>query len=265
MIHVHGGGDHPHGDDDVTTMAEPIPDEVRALLAAADVRHDADSHLYVVQFPPPGERRLLMRAHQALLEAGGSYSSTAGGYLFREDPRGILGIAEHGLAPEATPISTAHTLLANFGRPAGGRRLLEPSAGGGAIVGPAVRAGFAVTAIELHADHARECAAAGADVVVVRDFLQVDPGDLEHFPCIAMHPPFELGEDVAHVAHALRFLAPGGRLVAITNPQIDDAPPVGRILRSRAIAEWHVHESILFSDETGEARRVATLCADAAP
>jgi 16S rRNA G1207 methylase RsmC len=30
-----------------------------------------------------------------------------------------------------------------------------------------------------------------------------------------MNPPFAKGQDICHVAHALKFLRPGGRLVAI--------------------------------------------------
>jgi 16S rRNA G1207 methylase RsmC len=30
-----------------------------------------------------------------------------------------------------------------------------------------------------------------------------------------MNPPFSRGQDVAHILHALKFLKPGGRLVAL--------------------------------------------------
>src|SRR5207245_11261486 len=44
------------------------------------------------------------------------------------------------------------------------------------------------------------------------DFLEVDcrPG----FDRVAMNPPFEHGQDIDHVRHALSMLKPGGRIVA---------------------------------------------------
>lgn len=46
------------------------------------------------------------------------------------------------------------------------------------------------------------------------DFLQCN-GDLGKFDRILMNPPFENGSDIKHIRHAMAFLAPGGRLVAI--------------------------------------------------
>jgi type I restriction-modification system DNA methylase subunit len=48
------------------------------------------------------------------------------------------------------------------------------------------------------------------------DFLTVEPRPI--FDRIVMNPPFAKQADIAHVAHALSFLKPGGRLVAITTP-----------------------------------------------
>lgn len=46
------------------------------------------------------------------------------------------------------------------------------------------------------------------------DFLQCN-GDLGKFDRILMNPPFADGQDIAHIKHAINFLNPGGRLVAI--------------------------------------------------
>jgi protein-L-isoaspartate O-methyltransferase len=46
------------------------------------------------------------------------------------------------------------------------------------------------------------------------DFLQCN-GDLGKFDRILMNPPFERGDDIKHIQHAVTFLKPGGRLVAI--------------------------------------------------
>ncbi|MBU9236589.1 DUF3560 domain-containing protein [Burkholderia multivorans] len=50
--------------------------------------------------------------------------------------------------------------------------------------------------------------------VVCADFLACGD-ELGQFDKIIINPPFANGQDIAHISHALRFLAPGGRLVAI--------------------------------------------------
>lgn len=93
--------------------------------------------------------------------------------------------------------------------------VLEPSAGDGAIaatVAPLVRV---VDCIEIDPGRAGRIRAGGyARLVHTADFLAVAPkGDLYHR--VIMNPPFGKRADLAHVTHALRFLMPGGRLVAV--------------------------------------------------
>jgi protein-L-isoaspartate O-methyltransferase len=47
-----------------------------------------------------------------------------------------------------------------------------------------------------------------------RDFLEVTEGQGQ-FDRIVMNPPFENGADIKHIQHALTFLKPGGKLVAL--------------------------------------------------
>lgn len=94
-------------------------------------------------------------------------------------------------------------------------RVLEPSAGLGAIAGRAAASSRVVTCIEI--DHGRVMALRHAGIyeqVMEADFLDVAPqGD--GFDVVLMNPPFADRADVEHVLHAERFLRPGGRLVAI--------------------------------------------------
>ncbi len=107
-----------------------------------------------------------------------------------------------------------------------GHRVLEPSAGTGRILDAVAAAGVPceVRAVEVSRDLAagllrhplakvRSCATDYS--VKGGDFLTVDPARWGTFDRILMNPPFALGADVDHVTHAVRFLAPGGRLVAI--------------------------------------------------
>ena len=50
--------------------------------------------------------------------------------------------------------------------------------------------------------------------IVCGDFLEQN-GNLGKFDRVVMNPPFINGADIKHIKHALTFLKPGGRLVAI--------------------------------------------------
>jgi hypothetical protein len=95
--------------------------------------------------------------------------------------------------------------------------VLEPSAGKGdildAIIDRFPSIGPYLFAVEISSDlveiidlkgYKYECA----------DFLTIDPAKYQ-VDRIVMNPPFENGQDVDHVTHALKMLKPGGRLVAI--------------------------------------------------
>lgn len=98
--------------------------------------------------------------------------------------------------------------------PCGSDRVLEPSAGTGALLG-------AITAVQP----AAVCTAVEMDGVLARRLCERFPGvrhadflacnDLGRFDRIVMNSPFDHGADVEHIEHAFRMLAPGGILVAI--------------------------------------------------
>lgn len=100
-------------------------------------------------------------------------------------------------------------------------RVLEPSAGLGRLY-RAVRAVDPVAPVVL-VDSSPTCfrelyhATEGDGNATIRaaDFLSLEPGDLGLFDSVVMNPPFKMRTDIRHVNHARRFLAPGGKLVAI--------------------------------------------------
>lgn len=51
--------------------------------------------------------------------------------------------------------------------------------------------------------------------VTCGDFLKMAPDPKRLYDRVIMNPPFDLGRDQDHVVHALKFLQPGGMLVAI--------------------------------------------------
>lgn len=108
-----------------------------------------------------------------------------------------------------------------------GRGVLEPSAGNGSIVNACLSVGFDVSAIEMNESHLpklRELQSSGVVAgrrcdIHLSDFLLTPvPGPLALFDAVAMNPPFTGLADIAHVTHALKFVKPGGILVAITSP-----------------------------------------------
>jgi SAM-dependent methyltransferase len=99
-------------------------------------------------------------------------------------------------------------------------RILEPSAGTGALIAAARGAHTAlqphIRAVEIERDRARGLAVLGiADRVISGDFLELSPEQVGTFDRILMNPPFDGGRDIDHVRHAVKFLRPGGRLVAV--------------------------------------------------
>lgn len=103
------------------------------------------------------------------------------------------------------------------GHGAKGMRVLEPSAGNGALVLPLVAAGAEVTAVEIDDRYLGDLRALhGLHTVIVADFLQTEPPSRGFDLCV-MNPPYEDGQDVAFILHALKF-AP--RVVGIFTDRI---------------------------------------------
>lgn len=97
-----------------------------------------------------------------------------------------------------------------------GSRVLEPSAGTGAIVRAVLAAvpGVMCQCVEMNASLAEHIGATFPEVAVTcADFLNCVPQAV--YDRIIMNPPFRHGDDLKHIRHALKMLAPGGNLVAV--------------------------------------------------
>ena len=125
------------------------------------------------------------------------------------------------VAPQLFP--TPPALAARMVEMAGieaGDRVLEPSAGTGNLA-KAIRSAVPGAHLDLIEIDPRLCSilqASGFEVSCC-DFLAasmpVCPDSEAGHDCVLMNPPFSKGQDVAHILHALKFLKPGGRLVAL--------------------------------------------------
>lgn len=126
-----------------------------------------------------------------------------------------------------TPADLARRMVQVAGCMAG-QRILEPSAGTGNLIEAAVNAATGFDCCEVVA--IEKSAALVENLKAMRnlwlyandsnfgihcgDFLSFT-APLKKFHRVIMNPPFKNGEDIKHIRHAMGFLAPGGRLVAL--------------------------------------------------
>lgn len=203
-----------------------LDDDVRDVLARSTVND------LVLRLPEQLDRALYTKTNKALEALGGKWDRKRKGHLFEGDPRAAIAAAsEDGTVAHPnpddffpTPRDVATLACARLGMGGAWKRTLEPSAGEGDLIAPLVELlgrPQRVGDLQLfEKDPKREVTlrAKGITTACVRDdFLSVDPEKWEPFERIVMNPPFHRGADTAHVAHALDFLAPGGRLVAVVS------------------------------------------------
>jgi hypothetical protein len=118
-----------------------------------------------------------------------------------------------------TPIAIAAEMVKAAGiQP--GDRVLEPSAGTGRLLDAIAAAGGVPTAVELNVGLAQQLRQRYADVRQA-DFLEcgAELGEAT-FAAAILNPPYSGSHDgkpvdVAHILHAMKFVRPGGRLVAL--------------------------------------------------
>ena len=168
------------------------------------------------------ERKLYEKVAKAIQLAGGKWKTNKQGFVFDSDPRAKLGLAlasgvvvdekklrQAFYTPEAVANEVAR--MANLD----GHLVLEPSAGDGALVKACLAYGASsVDTVEIDEETARklkkEYIPTKRVTCWIGDFMKLDPNI--KYARIVMNPPYTKGQDVAH---AMKFLAPGGRLFAI--------------------------------------------------
>ncbi|MFE6066719.1 class I SAM-dependent methyltransferase [Streptomyces sp. NPDC056525] len=165
--------------------------------------------------------KLYQRVNLALGAVGGKWSRSKQAHLFPVDAADAVALLlntgevttddERGWYPTPAPIVDRLLELADL---TPGYEVLEPSAGRGAIAGPAAARGALVDCVELDPSRADHIRAGGyARSVTTADFLAVPVN--RQYQRVIMNPPFADRQDIRHVERALRFLQPGGLLVAV--------------------------------------------------
>jgi predicted RNA methylase len=156
-----------------------------------------------------GQWNRYKRAHQFPGDAANAIAELlATGQVITDDDRGYF--------PTPEPIVERLLALAEI-EP--GCELLEPSAGRGAIAKPAVGRGAIVDCVEIDEARAEHIRSAGyARKVITADFLDVKVE--RRYQRAVLNPPFGNRQDVRHVERALRFVEPGGLVVAVMSANL---------------------------------------------
>lgn len=157
----------------------------------------------------------------ALQKIGGSWKGgKVQGFVFPSDPTDLLsdlqGGAKRNIKKEfqffGTPSALARQLveLANIKNYS---RVLEPSAGQGAIIEQINLAGFTPYCYELMEQNRDVLNKSGLSFNLIgEDFLKHSQGEYE---AIIANPPFSKNQDIDHVKHMYDFLSDSGTLVSV--------------------------------------------------
>lgn len=174
----------------------------------------------MLTLPAQLDRKLYLKVNTALEAAGGKWNKAKKCHVFDGPPRERLGlvvaagiVVDERKAKQSfyTPFVVASELvqLANVA----GLVVLEPSAGMGSLVKACLNAGACrVDCVE--SDQTCHAALVSLDTNVnIADFLSLPA--IPQYYRIVMNPPFSKGKAVKHIAHAAKWLRPGGMLFAI--------------------------------------------------
>ena len=193
-----------------------VEDDVLAVLSRAET--DGNALTLTGQL----DRKMYERTNRVLEAAGGKWNKKAKAHLFddeaatRVDQIILSGEVEvpkdeFNFFPSPPAVVARLMELADVQH---GMRVLEPSAGKGAIAYACADAGATVDCYELM--EANFVALSGdmrLGSVRHMDFLAQAPE--ASYERVVMNPPFAKQADIRHVLHALRFLKPGGLLVSV--------------------------------------------------
>lgn len=173
------------------------------------------------------DRKIYQKVNVAIEAAGGKWNRKAKAHLFDVPPREALGlVVAAGVVIDTkkerqafyTPSHIADRLakIADVR----GHRVLEPSAGNGALADACIRGGASmVSVIEMDPEECINLKAKGY-VGLEGDFLTARPRPI--FSRIVMNPPFAKNQDVKHLSRALQWLAPQGVIVCILPDRFRD-------------------------------------------
>lgn len=158
---------------------------------------------------------------KALIDAGGKYKKC--GFEFSGDAEEVKARLAGGEVINdkkkyqffATPQALAKNLIDIAGINKA-HRVLEPSAGQGAISNLVREIGAECVVVELMPENAKALTRQGYDVIN-GCFLEQTTEEIGLFDRIVANPPFTKNQDIEHIKKMFSFLSPGGKLVSMAS------------------------------------------------
>lgn len=168
------------------------------------------------------DRPTYLDVNKVLEACGGKWNRSLKVHLFDDDPQDLIDTVintgkcfrkKQDFDQFDSPPSVVETVIREASiKP--GMTVLEPQAGLGYLATEAAHVGGSVDCYEL--DPQRIAILEQNPLlkhVWQGDFMEAAPR--RDYDRIVMNPPFSKQQDIDHVLHALKFLAPGGRLVSV--------------------------------------------------
>lgn len=196
----------------MATATVSITPEVEAVLRASTIEQNR------LVLPGMLDRKLYVSTNKVLELLGGAWNRKLKAHVFEDDPGfRIQEALEAGEMVDPvklyqfypTPKDVAEQLVI-LAWPQIGNRILEPSAGDGAIL-KAIGTPGVVDACEIQESLREKIAPLCA--IVAADFLEYNPGPI--YDRVIANPPFTKRQSVKHANHMLDCLKPGGRIVTV--------------------------------------------------
>lgn len=205
-----------------------MPKQVELTPEARDVLTRATIEPLWVFLPTGHLEATVYKSVDNFLRAlGGKWNKHQKGHHFQHGTAEVAAAVEAGKATDTkktfeqffTPPDIAE-MVVKLAEIEPGHRVLEPSAGEGALVEAVAKAHTEALITALELDPVLVGVLANKftlrATIASGDFLAVTMA--AHFDRVVMNPPFGRGADMDHVTKALSLLRPGGVLVAIMSP-----------------------------------------------
>jgi len=217
---------------------QKITSDIAQILGDVSFNEDGT----IATLPGQLDRDTYDTVNKLLQMMGGAWKKNKGGHVFDRDVRVLfrtcmdnLLVPDFKKARQAfyTPDDVALEIVGQHW--VEGIRILEPSAGGGALARACRHHGASsVFCYEIDPFECDNLRSQGLEVEQ-RDFLTVEPE--RRYDMVVMNPPFSKGADYRHVDHALKFIVPHGRLVSIVSPSFN-------VLKLQEYARTYGYQSV---------------------
>lgn len=214
-----------------------ISEDVMEILSELDFDNEAN---LVKRITAQLDRAMYVKVNKVLELLGGKWNRKANGHVFPPQSPGtieelISGVIMTGEVTDKkrvfdffeTPAEVADLLVERACFDGTAMRVLEPSAGHGAIIDAIRRepkaAKCLIQCCEIEESNISMLIRKG-HMPIATDFLEwtwptQDKGRL--YDRILMNPPFSKYREVHHVMHAYKFLKPGGKLITIMSAGVE--------------------------------------------